>query len=78
MKNFLSWTIWSIVVYAVAGIILYSCHSSSSNRSTGSVAVHITDDMSELFSQVTATIDKIRLVSTATSTACDLLAVPAD
>lgn len=76
MRNFISWTIWSIVIYAVAGIILYSCHSSDNNRSMGAVAVYITDDMSELFSQVTATIEKVQLVSTGTSTACNLLTIP--
>lgn len=76
MRNFITWTVWSILIYVVAGVILYSCHSSGSGRSTGSVAVYVTDDMSELFSQVTATVDKIQLISTGTATTCDILIMP--
>lgn len=58
---------------------LYSCHrgGNSGTPATGTVALFLTDDPMELFTQVTATINRIQLVSTGTGTACDVLTAPA-
>lgn len=58
--------------------ILFSCLGGGARGTnvTGTVMTYLTDDMSELFTQVTATIDRIQLVSTGTGTTCDLLTVP--
>lgn len=49
--------------------------SSGGGTSSGTVALYVTDDMSDN-QQVIATIDKVTLVSTGTGTTCDVLTTP--
>ncbi len=70
--------VFSVVAAAIimGGILLYSCGGGNNAGSgSGTVGVYVTDDMS-MYSQVTATIEKIQLVNTGPGTSCDLLAAP--
>jgi hypothetical protein len=70
----------TIMLFAVA-ILFHSCSSggggssSGGGTSSGTVALYVTDDMSDN-QQVIATIDKVTLVSTGTGTTCDVLTTP--
>lgn len=64
------------VIALIISVAFYSCQGDGGSRATGTVAVYITDDMSMLYSQVTATIDDIELMSTGTGETCDVLTSP--
>lgn len=69
-----------IVVTLVLGFsafLLYSCGGGGGGGNTSSAAVglYLTDDMS-LFTQVTATINKVQVLNTGSGASCDVLTTP--
>lgn len=73
-----------LAIAIVSGAALYSCSGgggggaylpSGANSTKGAVGLYLTDDMS-LYTQVTATVEKVQLVSTGTGASCDLLFTP--
>jgi hypothetical protein len=69
----------------IASALLYACSGGGSGGGTfstagasstkGTVGLYLTDDMS-MYTQVTATVERVQLVSTGTGTSCDLLNAP--
>ncbi len=72
MKRSLSVMLAAAIVTAA---ILYSCNGGKTGAGSGTIGLYLTDDMS-LFSQVTATINKVQLINTGNESGCDLLAAP--
>ena len=72
-------TLWLLTATLVSGFALavYSCggSGSSSDGSSGDVALYLTDDLSP-YTQVTATIDSVRIVNTGSGAGCDVLTDP--
>jgi hypothetical protein len=65
----------SVLVFISLAFVLFSCGGNDGSGS-GTVAVYVTDDLGT-YSQVTATINSVQLVSTGTPTAtCDVLTTP--
>ncbi len=59
--------------------LLSSCHGGGGNNggtSSSAVGLYLTDDVSSLFSQVTATIDKVQLLNSGSGATCDVLTTP--
>lgn len=62
--------------------ILFSCRGGGNSGvvpatgSLGTVALYLSDDLSSLFSQVTATINRVQLVNTGMGASCDVLTAP--
>ncbi len=65
------------LVLGFSAFLFYSCGGGSGNgsSSSASVGLYLTDDMS-LFTQVTATIDKVQLLNTGSGASCDVLTTP--
>ncbi len=65
------------LVAGLSGLFLYSCGGSGGGGGTSSapVGLYLTDDMS-LFTQVTATIDKVQVLNTGSGASCDVLTTP--
>jgi hypothetical protein len=70
----------------IAATLLYACSgggggtggtlpASGAGTTTGSVGLYLTDDMS-MYSQVTATVNKVQLIHTGLGRSCDLLTFP--
>jgi hypothetical protein len=77
-SNVLYWVITLTLVLGFSAFSLYSCHGgggSDGGSSSGAVGLYLTDDIS-LFTQVTATIDKVQLLNTGSGASCDLLTIP--
>lgn len=65
------------VVAIICGLFFSSCDGGGDDGAgTGTVALYITDAPMDLFSQVTATIDRVQLSHTGTATTCDVLNSP--
>lgn len=62
----------------VISALLFSCNGDGSSGipATGTVGLYVTDDMSSVYSQVTATIAAVQLVNTGSGMTCNLLTVP--
>lgn len=76
MKKKGLWIVTAVTAAMTAGLILYSCGNNDDNAgTTGTVSLYLTDDMS-LYTQVTATIDRVQLISTGTGTTCDVFIGP--
>ncbi len=63
------------LVLGFSAFLLYSCSGGGGGTSTGAVGLYLTDDMS-LFTQVTATIDKVQVLNTGSGASCDVLTTP--
>ncbi len=74
-KKVLLWIIVMIFASGFSTFLLYSCGGGSGGASSGVVGLYITDDMS-LFTQVTATVDKVQFLNTGSGASCDLLTNP--
>ena len=76
-KNVLLLLITTTLVLGFSAILLYSCHGGGGggSASSGAVGLYLTDDMS-LFTQVTATVDKVQFVNTGSGASCDVLLTP--
>jgi hypothetical protein len=81
MKRFLFPALTSSII---AAILLYACSggggggaylTNGANSTKGTVGVYLTDDMS-LFTQVSATVERVQLLNTGTGASCDLLYGP--
>jgi hypothetical protein len=82
MKRFLFPALTSSII---AAALLYACSgggggggaflTNGANSMKGTVGMYLTDDMS-LYTQVTATVERVQLLKTGTGTSCDLLTSP--
>jgi hypothetical protein len=64
------------LVTGFAGLLLYSCGGGGGGGTTSApVGLYLTDDMS-LFTQVTATIDKVQILNIGSGASCDVLTTP--
>ncbi len=74
-----------VIIFAVAAtlvlgfssFLLYSCGGGGGGSGTSSapIGLYLTDDMS-LFTQVTATINKVQVLNSGSGASCDLLTIP--
>ncbi len=67
----------AVLVLGFTSFLLYSCGGGGGggSASTATVGLYLTDDMS-LFTQVTATINKVQVLNTGSGESCDLLTTP--
>ena len=66
------------LVLGFSAFLLYSCGGGGGgggNTSSAAVGLYLTDDMS-LFTQVTATINKVQVLNTGSGASCDVLTTP--
>jgi hypothetical protein len=66
------------LVLGFSAFLLYSCGGGGGgggNTSSATVGLYLTDDMS-LFTQVTATINKVQVLNTGSGASCDVLTTP--
>jgi hypothetical protein len=68
-----------VMVLALLGLILFSCSGSGGNSGflplTGKIALYLTDDLS-MYSQVTATVNRVQLKHTGLGASCDVMTEP--
>lgn len=74
-RKVLLWVIATALVLGFSAFLLYSCGGSGGGASSGAVGLYLTDDKS-LFSQVTATIDRVQVLNTGSGASCDVLTTP--
>ncbi len=71
-KKVLFLVIAMTLILGFSGFLLYSCGGGGGGSSSAAVGLYLTDDMS-LFTQVTATIDKVQILNTDSGAICDVL-----
>ncbi len=76
-KKVLLSVIVATLILSFSAFLLYSCGGGGGggNTSTAAVGLYLTDDMS-LFTQVTATINKVQVLNTGSGASCDVLTTP--
>jgi len=78
-KIFLYWVMSVTLVLGLSSFLLYSCGGDGDSGGNGivssTVGVYLTDDAS-LYTQVTATIDRVELIHTGTHADCNVLVTP--
>ncbi|MGE5174324.1 MAG: DUF4382 domain-containing protein [Betaproteobacteria bacterium] len=75
-KKVLFVVIATTLVLGFSGFLLYSCGGGGGGTSSAAVGLYLTDDMSSLFTQVTATIDRVQMLNTGSGATCDVLTTP--
>ncbi len=74
-KKVLLSVIAAALILGLSAFLLYSCGGGGGGTSSAPVGLYLTDDIS-LFTQVTATIDKVQVLNTGSGATCDLLTTP--
>ncbi len=73
-----------LALFIIAAALLYACSggggtyppSTGANSTKATVGLYLTDAPMDLYTQVTATVERVQLVSTGTGISCDLLFTP--